>query len=121
MRDLVQHGILQQSLVVRIRGRLDIRLTGALASALTSRVDRLADCVFDLADVEEIFDSGLALLLMARRCVNRAGATLRVVNCRPDILSRCRSLGIATEPTGGFNAPTNAHQIIELQGCLPTT
>ena len=87
---------MQQSIVVKMPGRLDISLTNLLAQALKPRLNGLATYFLDLSCTEEISDSGLALLLMAQRFARRMGATLCVVTARLDLaeyeLNRARSL-----------------------------
>jgi anti-anti-sigma regulatory factor len=109
---------MQQSIVVKMPGRLDISLTNLLAQALKPRLNGLATYFLDLSCTEEILDSGLALLLMAQRCARRMGATLYVVTARLDLIDRCRHLGIDTEPTC---EPVGRHQfqeVIELPDLL---
>ena len=106
---------MQQSVVVRIRGRFDISLTNLLAETLKPRLNGFVTYVLDLRYAEEILDSGLALLLMAQRGVHRLGAKLHVVTVRLDLIERCRTLGINTEPTCDPVEKSHFQEIIELQ------
>lgn len=109
--------MVQQSIIVRIPGRLDISLTNLLAQTLRPRLNGLVTYFLDLRYTEEILDSGLALLLMAQRSARRMGAAFYVVTARLDLIDRCRNLGIDTEPTCERISGCRFQEIIELQDC----
>lgn len=109
---------MQQSIVVKIRGHLDISLTSLLAESLKPRLNGLVTYFLDLRGTEEIRDSGLALLLMAQRYAHRMGATLHVVTVRLELINRCRTLGIHTKPSCDLGDGRHSQEVIELQHTL---
>lgn len=85
------------SLCVKIVGRLDISLANPLRHILSTGGGVSTEYVIDLDRVNEVFDSGLALLLMLHRRLNRDGANLRIINCSPEIARRCESIGMKVD------------------------
>lgn len=79
---------------IELHGRLDIRYTSKLFSALTTETKAIAGYIIDLRAVREVYDSGLALLLMANRLARSASLPLQLVNCDSNLARRCRSLGL---------------------------
>jgi len=82
------------TLRIEFHGRLDIRCTGKLLNALRTETKALAGYIIDLGAVREIYDSGVALLLMANRLARAASLPLELVNCDANLARRCRSLGL---------------------------
>ena len=82
------------TLRIELHGRLDIRCTSKLLSALTTETKAIAGYIIDLRAVREIYDSGVALLLMANRRARAASLPLELVNCDTRLARRCRSLGL---------------------------
>ena len=82
------------ALLIELRGRLDIRCTSKLLSALTTETRAIAGYIIDLRAVREVYDSGVALLVMANRLARKAALPLQLVNCDPNLACRCRSLGL---------------------------
>lgn len=81
------------TLVLKLSGSLDLSATRMFASA-AELVDALrCDCVVDLAEVSEVYDSGVSLLLMLR---HRLGddASIRMINCEPSVMSRLNRIGL---------------------------
>jgi len=82
------------SLTIRITGPMDLLLTSALREFCHDTAEAYSRYIVDVQDVSIVRDSGLALLLMLKRLANRTGATLHVVNGKPDLMHRCLKLGI---------------------------
>jgi anti-anti-sigma regulatory factor len=82
------------TLRIELHGRLDIRYTRKLFRALTTETKSIAGYIIDLRAVREVYDSGVALLLMANRLARAASLPLKLVNCDPGLARRCRSLGL---------------------------
>lgn len=82
------------SLTIKINGPLDLRLTSALSEYCHDTGVAYSRYIVDFRNVSIVRDSGLALLLMLKRLVNRSGATLQVINGNTDLMCRCLKLGI---------------------------
>ncbi|MGD8617723.1 MAG: hypothetical protein PVH54_00890 [Gammaproteobacteria bacterium] len=82
------------SLIIRIKGPMDLLLTSALRDFCHGTGAVYRRYIVDLRDVSIVRDSGLALLLMLKRLASRTGATLHVTNGNTDLMRRCLSLGI---------------------------
>lgn len=83
------------TLRIELHGQIDIRCTSTLLSALKTETKKIAGYIIDLGAVREIYDSGLALLLMANRFARASSLSLHLVNCEPGLARRCRLLGLA--------------------------
>ena len=82
------------SLTIKINGPMDLRLTSALSEYCHDTGVAYSRYIVDCRNVSIVRDSGLALLLMLKRLVNRGGGTLHVINGNPDLMFRCIKLGI---------------------------
>ncbi|RKZ36498.1 MAG: hypothetical protein DRQ37_03985 [Gammaproteobacteria bacterium] len=78
-----------RSVTCRIHGRLDLSLAPMLLGAWQRADVQHRNYVIDLAEVNEMYDSGLALLSALGRRAHRLGHRVRVVNCSPGIAQRC--------------------------------
>jgi ABC-type transporter Mla MlaB component len=79
---------------IPVRGRFDMSLVFDLWQTCQLEQDRYHTYIFDLGRVGELRDSGLAWLMMFHRRAARAGAGVRLINCRPEITERCVSAGL---------------------------
>ena len=82
------------SLTIKINGPMDLRLTSALSEYCHDTGVAYSRYIVDFRNVSIVRDSGLALLLMLKRLVNRSGATLHVINGNAELMYRCLKLGI---------------------------
>lgn len=85
---------LNGSLTIKINGPMDLRLTCALSEYCHETGVAYSRYIVDFRNVSIVRDSGLALLLMLKRLVNRGGGTLHVINGDTDLMYRCLKLGI---------------------------
>lgn len=84
----------RRTLKVTVRGRFDMSLVFDLWQTCQLEQGRYHTYIFDLARVGELRDSGLAWLTMFHWRATRAGAGVRLINCRPEITERCVSAGL---------------------------
>lgn len=91
-----------RSVTCQVHGRLDLSLGSVLLGASRRADIQHRNCVIDLAEVNEMYDSGLALLSALGRRAHRLGHRVRVVNCSPGIAQRCANTdhaGLIVTPT----------------------
>jgi uncharacterized protein len=115
------------TLKVTVRGRFDMSLVFDLWQTCQLEQDRYHTYIFDLGRVGELRDSGLAWLMMFHRRAARAGAGVRLINCRPEITERCVSAGLeigSAVPTFFVHAAA-AHTVYlarePMRGCVHKT
>ncbi len=68
------------AVTLRVRGRLDMNLAGAFWRISHPSQSAYRSYVVDLFQVEQVFDSGLALLLMLDRRARRHNGRVQIVN-----------------------------------------
>jgi ABC-type transporter Mla MlaB component len=112
---------------VMITGHFDMSLVFDLWQTCQLEQDRYHTYLFDLARVGELRDSGLAWLTMFHRRATRAGAGVRLINCRPEMAERCVSVGLemgSVAPHLSIHAAT-AHTVYlahePMRGCVHKT
>jgi ABC-type transporter Mla MlaB component len=58
---------------IRVMGPLDLRCAFALQGLLQAIDDSVRGCILDLSGVEQVFDSGIAVLILAVGTLQREG------------------------------------------------
>lgn len=79
----------------RFQGRLDISVASELRKTMEYQDIGCDTYVFDLSDVDEIYDSGLALLMMLRDRATKLGIEYCLADAEsPEIMRRCSMIGM---------------------------
>lgn len=74
----------EERLDLTFEGNLDVSASQAICE-LCNRVSvNVRYCIVDLAGVERVFDSGIALLQMLHRRMSARGATVLILSDRPE-------------------------------------
>ncbi len=98
--------------VLKLAGKLDIRVAQDLKIALQDFIAEKADCLLDLSGVETCDTATLQLLVSARKTVESAGGRF-VLSALPEpVLLNGALLGLSFElaPPGGCPAPGGEYE-----------
>ena len=87
------------TLKVAVKGRFDMSLCFDLWYKCQLEDGRFRSYLFDLGEVSDLRDSGLAWLMMFSRRAEKTGARTCIINCGPEVAGRCLAAGLNTDPT----------------------
>jgi len=92
----IVHAVQGKTILVALRGELDLKTADPLREALDALVDRYSDkhLTIDLTDVEFIDSSGLGVLLGRYRRLKPAGRHLSLTGVRPAVRSVLELAGL---------------------------
>jgi len=90
----IRTALRDDKVTVGVQGSLDLSLASAVLNRVFGAEASPREVILDLGEVDTVFESGLAALLVLKRRAKQAGRRLHIVNCSRDVATRCRDLGI---------------------------
>ena len=82
------------SLEYALSGRIDTLTAPQLAANI--HVEDASELIIDLKEVDYVSSAGLRVFLQTQAEINKAGGTMRIVNCRSHIKKLFETVGFTT-------------------------